>query len=67
MNNVVELKPNLLTFKEASEMYELSYAYLYKWCVLEKEIKLYSKRGRRAISESDLLRFMDERIKKWLA
>ena len=72
MSNVVSLnierKPNdLLTLKEASQKYDLSYQYLYKWCVLEKEIKCYLKRGRRAISESDLLRFIDERTRKWRA
>ena len=72
MSNVVSLnierKPNdLLTLKEASQKYDLSYPYLYKWCVLEKEIKCYLKRGRRAISESDLLRFIEERTRKWRA
>ena len=72
MSNVVsfkrERKPNdLLTLKEASQKYDLSYPYLYKLCVLEKEIKCYLKRGRRAISESDLLRFVEERTKKWRA
>jgi hypothetical protein len=71
MNNVVSLnqreKTDLLTLKEASQKYDLSYPYLYKWCVLEKEIKCYFKRGRIAISESDLVRFMDERTRKWRA
>lgn len=71
MSNVVELhqreKTDLLTLKEASQKYDLSYQYLYKWCVLEKEIKCYFKRGRIAISESDLIRFIDERTRKWRA
>lgn len=67
MLNVLELKPSLLTLTEASNKYDVSYQYLYKWCVLEKELRLYFKRGKRAVSESDLLRFMDERVKKWRA
>lgn len=72
MENVVSLKPkrekqeDLLTLKEAAIKHGYTYAFLYKWCV-EGEIPCYDKRGRRAISESDLFKFLDERVKKWRA
>lgn len=72
MQNVVELRKSdyaddLLTFDEVSKKYGYKYGFIYKWCVLEKEIPCYDKRGRRAIKETDLLKFRDERVKKWRA
>lgn len=74
MNNVVSFKrkketipDDLMTLKEACSQYGYRYGFLYKWSVLEKEIPCYEKRGFRAIRESDLLQFIDERIKKWQA
>ena len=74
MNNVVEfnrkienIPDDLLTLKEAYAKYGYSYGFLYKWSVLEKEIPCYDKRGFRAIRESELVRFIDERTKKWRA
>lgn len=72
MSNVVELKPreipdDLLTFKEVGKKYGYKYGFIYKWSVLENEIPCYEIRGHRGIRESDLLRFIDERTRKWRA
>lgn len=73
MNNVVKfhqkttIPDDLMTFKEVFEQYGYRYGFLYKWSILEKEIPCYEKRGFIAIRESDLLKFIDERIKKWRA
>ena len=72
MNNVVSLHqreiPNdLLTLNEACRKYGYKYGYLYKYSVLEKEIACYGKRGFRAVSESELLEFMERKNQKWRA
>lgn len=73
MSNVVELKPkrempnDLLTLNEACCKYGYKYGYLYKWSVIEREIACYGKRGFRAVSESELLEFMERKNAKWRA
>lgn len=57
---------DLMRFPEIIKKYNLKYGFLYKWAVLNKAIKTYD-RGGIAISEKDLLEFLDERAKKWQA
>lgn len=72
MNNVVSLRQrdipdDLMTFKEIGRKYGYKYSFLYKWSVLENVIPIYDVRGHRGIRESDLLKFMDMRTRKWRA
>lgn len=73
MNNVVSLHQrektpdDLLTLNEACRKYGYKYGYLYKYSVLEKELTCYGKRGFRAVSESELLEFMERKNAKWRA
>ena len=68
MNNVISINrdmPNdLMLFSEIKEKYGLKYDFLYKWSIIKKEIKPYDKGGI-AVSERDLLIFLDKRSKKW--
>lgn len=72
MNNVVKLvkreyPDDLLTFDEVKQKYGYKYGFIYKWCVLEDEIPCYDKCGYRAISEADLIKFRNKRVRKWRA
>lgn len=72
MQNVVKLRKSdyaddLLTFDEVSKKYGYKYGFIYKWCVLQKEIPCYDKGGYRAVSESDLIDFRNKRVKRWRA
>lgn len=71
MNNVISfnrdsMPTDLMSFRQIMEKYGLKYGFLYKWSVLEKRLRTYD-RGGIVISESDLLRFLDERGRKWQA
>lgn len=70
-NNIVSISrdifpSDLMSFREITEKYKLKYGFLYKWSVLEKVIRTYD-RGGIAISERDLLEFLDKRGRKWQA
>ena len=71
MNNIISFNRDaqpgdLMSFREIGSKYGLKYGFLYKWSVLEKKLRTYD-RGGIVISENDLLRFLDERGKRWQA
>ena len=68
MNNVISInkdRPNdLMTFAEIKAKHGLKYDYLYKYTMIKKELTPYDKGGI-AISEKELLSFLDKRSRKW--
>ena len=69
MSNVIQFNQNeypkdLLTFAEVKEKYGYKYEFMYKWTRIKKALKAYDKAGI-AVSEKELLEFIDRRCKKW--
>jgi hypothetical protein len=79
MSNVVELKPrenvpsDLMSIPELQIAHGYTYAYLYKWSVGAKKkglkgIEPHFRRGTWVLSESEVLRFDEDRgNRKWQA
>ncbi len=69
MSNIIKFNKNeypndLLTFAEVKEKYGLGYSFVYKWAMIKKELTAYDKAGI-AVSEKELLEFLQNRTKKW--
>ena len=72
MSNVLTLKQrripdDLMTFREIEKKYGYKYGFLYKWTITENEIPCYDKRGFISIRESDFIKFIEKRTRKWQA
>ena len=69
MSNVIQFNQNeypndLLTISEIKKKYGVSYGFVYKWAIIKKELTAYDKAGI-AVSEKELLEFLNKRSKKW--
>ena len=69
MSNVIQFNQNeypndLLTISEIKKKYGLSYGFVYKWAIIKKVLTVYDKAGI-AVSEKELLEFLNKRSKKW--
>ncbi len=69
MNNIIKFNQNeypkdLLSLSEAKDKYGFSYSFIYKWTIDKKVLTAYDKAGI-AISEKELLEFLNNRSKRW--
>ena len=68
MGNIIKMKNttpmDLMTFAEVKAKYGYKYEFMYKWTRIKKELTAYDKAGI-AVSEKELLEFIDRRRKRW--
>lgn len=69
MSNIIKFNQNeypndLLTIAEVKEKYGLGYSFVYKWTIVKKVLTAYDKAGI-AVSEKELLEFLNNRSKRW--
>ena len=69
MSNIIKFSQkenpkDLLTLAEVKEKYGLGYSFVYKWAMLKRKLTAYDKAGI-AVSEKELIDFLENRSKKW--